>query len=401
VPTVWIYSHFMELAGLVVNILSFLVGLIGAVYTRAAYVANQHDRHMGAKRAKGTERDHAGGSRSVWIKAIITTSAFFVFVVSLLLITHPGSSPIKPPATVSPSNGPSSSLQPEGDVPTLPDQAGYNSRWQQSIVIDNTGVLFQQAGPVSAPSPFDADLTYSGGSGWSGVDSDLSLWLSRGVPTPMDCVGKSIGRTGIGTLAVVGDRYCFINNESQNGPIVVSLEVTRIQTDTTTGVTSVTLDAWAWAPQSSSDGQSSSVQPGGDVPTLPDQAGYNSLWKKPIVPIVIDNTGVLFQQAGPVSAPSPFDADLTYSGGSGWSGADSDLSLWLSRGVPTPMDCVGKSSGYTGIGTLAVVGDRYCFINNQSPNGPIVVSLEVTRIQTDSTTGVTSVTLNASAWAPR
>jgi len=147
------------------------------------------------------------------------------------------------------SNGPSSSTQPAGDVPTLPDQAGYNSRWQQSIIIDNNGVIFQQAGPVSAAGTYGADLTYYDGSGWGGTESDLSLWLSHGVPTPTECVGNNSGYTGIGTLVENGDRYCFINNQSPNGPIVISLEVTRIQTDSTKGVTSVTLDASAWAPR--------------------------------------------------------------------------------------------------------------------------------------------------------
>jgi hypothetical protein len=321
-----------------------------------------------------------------------------VSLVGILLIVLPGGSSTQSPGRTSPSNGHSSSMQPGGGGTTLPDQAGYISRWRRSIIIDYTGVIFQQNGPVSAAGTDYSDLGYSGSSGWGGTETNLRLWLSAGAPGPVDCASKNSGGTGIGTQAKVGNQYCFLNNQSPNGPIVVSLKVTRIQTDNTTGITSVTLDSWAWAPQSRSNGPSSSVQPGGDGPTLPDQAGYISRWKGPIN---IDYTGVIFQQAGPVSAAGTDYSDLGYSGSSGWGGTETNLRLWLSSGTPNPMDCVSQDSGYTGIGTFAQLGDWYCFLNNQSPNGPIVVSLKVTRIQTDNTTGITTVTLDSWAWSPR
>jgi hypothetical protein len=242
----------MELAGLIVEILSFLVACFAAWYTRKAVVF-ERDSDMPTNQAKGTERGHRprdGRSRSVWIKAIsLTTSALCIFAVGFLLRTQPGGPPALFPSITPSSNGPSSSVQPGGDGPTLPDQAGYSFRWQTSMIIDNTGVIFQQTGPVSAPESVNSDLTYSGDSGWGGAVSDLSLWLPSGAPSPSDCASQNSGYTGINTLAKAGDRYCFINNQSPNGPIVVSLEVTHVQTDNATDVTSVTLDAWAWSPR--------------------------------------------------------------------------------------------------------------------------------------------------------
>lgn len=204
----------------------------------------------------GHRRPDSDGQRffglALWQQIFVGLAVPAIIAIVVLLFhhaqhLHAGNSGSGPAPS---SNGQISSVQPGGDGPTLPDQAGYSSRWQEPVVIDSTGVIFQQTAPVPAVAGnYNADLTYDGSSGWGGTESELSLWLSHGVPTPADCVGKSSGRTGVGTLAEPGDRYCFINNQSPNGPIVISLEVTRIQTSTTTGAKSVTLDAWAWSPR--------------------------------------------------------------------------------------------------------------------------------------------------------
>ena len=380
----------------VLTVLSTLAALVSAFY---AWVDHRPDHGTHPQQATGRERGHqprARRFRPVWTYRILAVSVFGVLVFGILLIAHPGSPPVKSPGTTSPSGGQASSAQPGGDGPTSPDQAGYISRWHRPVIIDNTGVIFQQREPVPADGSIDFDLEYYN-SNWAGTEANLRLWLSDGAPSPADCISKDSGHTGIGTRAEVGDQYCFINNQSPNGPIVVLLRVTHIQTDNTTGVTSVTLDASAWAPQSPGNGQSSSAQPGGDGPTSPDQAGYISRWHRPVI---IDNTGVIFQQREPVPADGSIDFDLEYYN-SNWAGTEANLRLWLSDGAPSPADCISKDSGYTGIGTRAEVGDQYCFINNQSPNGPIVVLLRVTHIQTDNTTGVTSVTLDAWEWSPR
>lgn len=142
--------------------------------------------------------------------------------------------------------GQSRSAQPVEKTSTFPPQAGYAFRWQQSIVIGVNGVVFQQAEPVAAGNS-NLDLDYFGdpGNGWDGNDNDIfNPWLPAGIPTPMDCTGNGSGHKAFGTVAEVGNRYCFVNNQSQNGPIVVSLVVIRIQDG------NVTLDAWAWAPES-------------------------------------------------------------------------------------------------------------------------------------------------------
>ena len=113
-------------------------------------------------------------SRSVWIKAIFTTSVLCIFAVSALLITQLGSAPGQQAGKTSPSNGQSSSVQPGGDGSTLPDQAGYISRWQRSIIVDNTGVIFQQTEPVSAAGTIYSDLSYSRGSGWGALQAILT-----------------------------------------------------------------------------------------------------------------------------------------------------------------------------------------------------------------------------------
>ena len=232
------------------TVLSAIGTLVSAYY---AWVDHHPDHGTHPQQATGRERGHhprARRSRSVWINRILAVSVLGVLVFGILLITQPGSPPAQSPGRTTSSNGPSSSVQPGGDGPTLPDQAGYNFRWQTSIIIDSTGVIFQQTGPVSAvPGTYVSDLTYSWGSGWGGTRSNLSLWLSSGAPSPMDCVSKNSGGTGINTLAKVGDRYCFFDNQSPNGPIVVSLEVTHVQTDNTADVASVTLDASAWSPR--------------------------------------------------------------------------------------------------------------------------------------------------------
>jgi hypothetical protein len=153
-----------------------------------------------------------------------------------------------PDGSALPSNGQSGPALPGGGSSTLPDQAGYISRWHHTIDIGNAGVTFQQTGPVAGGS---LDLVFLGSSEW-GTPADnaaFSIWLSGGVPSPADCVNKSSGYKAAGTVAKRGDLYCFVDDQPPNGPIVVALEVTGVQPTSATTDASVTLNAWAWAPQ--------------------------------------------------------------------------------------------------------------------------------------------------------
>jgi hypothetical protein len=183
-----------------------------------------------------------------WVKTFIVGVAIAVVAAIIIAVLHIGSG-----SSSSPPPGAATGSSPAGQVTTSPIVKKYTFLWHQSISIDTsglTGVTFQQNGPAIGAS--FVDLGYYTSSGWRTFSkSSLTEWLTHSAPSATDCANSSGGKTAFSTIAEVGDEYCFFDNHSPNGPIVVAITVTGISQVTDGPITeedSITFYATAWTP---------------------------------------------------------------------------------------------------------------------------------------------------------
>jgi hypothetical protein len=176
-----------------------------------------------------------------WVKTFIVGVAIAVVAAIIIAVLHIGSGSS---SSSSPSAATGSS--PAGQPTTSPTAKKYTFLWHRSISIDTvglTGVTFQQNGPAIGAS--FVDLGYYSDSGWATYSkSSLTEWLAHEVPSAADCANNS-SKTAFGTLAEVGDEYCFFDGHGPNGPILVVMTVTGISQVEVNGIT---FYATAWAP---------------------------------------------------------------------------------------------------------------------------------------------------------
>jgi hypothetical protein len=186
-----------------------------------------------------------------WAKTFIVGVAVAVVAAIVIAALHIGSG-----SSNSSSPSVSTTSSPTGHVTTSPMAEGYAALWHKSISIDTDGlkgVTFQQNGPAIGASW--VDLGYYADTGWGTPTKSLSLteWLTHGAPSAADCASNQShgGKTAFYTIAEVGDEYCFVDNGSPNGPIVVVITVTGISQVAEGPITEedgITFYATAWTP---------------------------------------------------------------------------------------------------------------------------------------------------------
>jgi hypothetical protein len=130
----------------------------------------------------------------------------------------------------------------------------------------------------------------------------------------------------------------------------------------------------------------------------PPTPGYTSLWRNRSVNLSTTGlSGVIFQQNGPVTTPfgDGGASDVVYSGS--WQIQNGSMSEWLSSSAPGPGSCASQSGKNAAENTAAVTGDQYCFVNDEAPDGPIIVTMKVTGFsQTPN-----DIIVSTSGWAPK
>jgi hypothetical protein len=122
--------------------------------------------------------------------------------------------------------------------------------------------------------------------------------------------------------------------------------------------------------------------------------GYTLLWQQKSIQVSTNrDPAVTFQQNGPSNSGYPGDLYYDAPGNTGWYVWSGSLNIWLHGGTPSPAAC-SSDTGHPADNTFTQVGDRYCYVNNGPPNGPIVVAMVVTGISSSY------VTFDATAWTP-
>jgi hypothetical protein len=180
-----------------------------------------------------SDKQNGLATKFIWPVAVVIVGGILLAII--LAFLHIGSGPSSSP--------PSGNVTGGGNSTTTPPvkKSGYALLWH-TAAIDLpgsciNGVKFQQNGPTSMLNS-SSNVAYCSNNGWVSFEGSLNEWLPAGVPSPGDCVNDS--KSASGTLAVVGDQYCFVDNGAPGGQIVVVMKVTGVsQAD-------VTFDASAW-----------------------------------------------------------------------------------------------------------------------------------------------------------